>query len=258
MDKVDDTIVALAWSITRRVNPNLMPVENPVGILVGGTPGAGKSTLHRLYEKELADNLLVINGDEFRKLHPDYDRLYHEHGKEASKYTAAFAATMVGIIRDKAIESRFNILIEGTFRTSEVPLNEMNNFKKNGYAVDVAVMVCDKEESWKSTLSRAELMEKSGEQPRFVPREHFDTVVANLPDNADKIFQSGLARRFRIFNREGMIYDSSISQSESPGKIINNELHKESKKNFISNLEDVRKEKPNQVIGIKNGPGIKI
>lgn len=237
-----------AWKDILKDNPKLHSVDNPVGVLIGGAPGAGKSVLHKLYEKEFADNILIINGDEYRKIHPDYHTLYEQYGRDAVKHTAQFAAEAVAFIRDKAIEHRFNILIEGTFRTAEVPLKEMKNFKEKGYSIEVAIMACDKEVSWKNTLARAEAMERLGEQPRFVPKEHFDTVVANLPGNADKVYESGLARRFRVFNRDGLLYDSSISQSESPGKVIHNELHKESKKNFISSLEDVRKENPNKIV----------
>lgn len=109
------------WKQTISDNPKIKPMKNPYGILLGGQPGAGKSFGTQKIQEKFKDNILVINGDEFRKLHPQYNELYKKHGKDASKYTGEFAGIMVHLMRERAIKERFNIVIEGTFRTTDTP-----------------------------------------------------------------------------------------------------------------------------------------
>ena len=63
---------------------------------------------------------------------------------------------MVQKVRDEAVKQKLNIILEGTFRTSEIPLKEAENFKRNGYTVDVVVCTCPKETSWQSTIERGD------------------------------------------------------------------------------------------------------
>ena len=46
--------------------PNIGPSPAPTAVLLGGQSGAGKTTLHRAYRKQLEGNVIVINGDEVR------------------------------------------------------------------------------------------------------------------------------------------------------------------------------------------------
>lgn len=47
-------------------NSSLFSLEQPIGVLLGGQPGAGKSFATMEIKERLNDNVLVINGDEFR------------------------------------------------------------------------------------------------------------------------------------------------------------------------------------------------
>ena len=69
-------------------NKKLAKSENPSAILLGGQPGAGKSHGTQEVIKELENNVIVINGDEFRKYHKHYNELYNKYGK-ASRLRAA-------------------------------------------------------------------------------------------------------------------------------------------------------------------------
>lgn len=54
---------------------NLEKVQNPKAIILGGQPGAGKSLLHRIYKKKFNQNIAIINGDDYRKYHPNIKEL---------------------------------------------------------------------------------------------------------------------------------------------------------------------------------------
>ncbi len=204
--------------------------KEPIAILLGGQPGAGKSFGTLEMSKRLNFDLLIINGDEFRPYHQQYHEIYQKYGKEAAKYTAEFTGKMVQRIRNEAIKQRFNVLIEGTFRTADIPLNELNLFKQQGYKTAVLICTCPKEVSWLSTLKRAEEQQRSGIQPRYVPREHFDVVVAQLALNAERVLREGKPDYFEVYSRTSKLFDLNTTSITQLATIINTELNRTEEK----------------------------
>lgn len=206
-------------------NKKITAQDHPVGILLGGQPAAGKSSATLRMLERFNDNILVINGDEFRSYHGQYDEIYHQYGEEAAKYTASFAGKMVGKVRDEALKCRFNILIEGTFRTTEAPLLEIHNFKQQGYQVEVVICTCPKTVSWESSLKRAEALKMIGEQPRYVPKEHHDQVVKVLAKNVKLVFDGGKIDRLTVYSRTAKLFDSKLDDINCLESTINDELN---------------------------------
>ena len=58
--------------------------------VLGGQPGAGKAELIKQILVTFGDNFVVINGDEFRKMHPNFNELKIKYRKDYPKYTADF------------------------------------------------------------------------------------------------------------------------------------------------------------------------
>lgn len=203
---------------------NATPQSKPQGILLGGQPGAGKSYGTKEIKKRLQNNVLVINGDEFRPYHKHYDEIYQKYGKSASEHTGKFAGEMVGKVRDKAIQERFNVVIEGTFRTTKTPLKEIDNFKKQGYSTSIVICTCPKDISWESTQKRAEAQIEANVQPRYVPKEHHDLVVEQLAKNVKEVFSAGVDR-LEIYSRSEKLFDSSQNAASDIEKAINSELN---------------------------------
>lgn len=50
-------------------------VDNPIAYILGGQGGAGKSTLHQLFTEVNQGNIVIINGDEYRRYHPRYKEI---------------------------------------------------------------------------------------------------------------------------------------------------------------------------------------
>ena len=75
------------WKHILSTNKNLTPVTNPEGIITGGTPGAGKSVLVELAKERLNNNLLVIDGDQFRRYHPNFAKLQKLVGSDIAFVT---------------------------------------------------------------------------------------------------------------------------------------------------------------------------
>ncbi|VEJ10064.1 zeta toxin family protein [Actinobacillus delphinicola] len=214
-----------AWKQMLEDNPQIKKSDNLKAFLLGGQPGAGKSFGAKQALHQLNNNIVVINGDEFRALHPEYEEIYKQHGKDASKYTGEFAGIMVHLFRERALKEKLNIVIEGTFRTTETPIRELTNFKKHGYSVDLIICTCPQEVSLDSTFERAEGHKKIGIQPRYVPPEHHDLVVDKLPQNVSEVFNTGLVDKLEIYSREGKCFDSTTNNPDEIAQRIYQILH---------------------------------
>lgn len=202
------------------------PVKSPKGFVLGGQPGAGKSNLVGIIRQELNRNVLIINGDEFRRYHPNFDGIQEQYGIDSPKHTAAFSGHMTERVIEKALREGYNISVEGTFRTTETPMRTLEDMREHGYETAVYIQTAPSEVSWQSTLERYQVMELLGETPRATPKEHHDLVVKLLPQNADSVFLSGKADVFKVYSREGLIFDSRERFKEMPSVAIDHELHR--------------------------------
>ena len=204
---------------------NIKPCTNPQGFVLGGQPAAGKSERLNQIFNCLNGNVLIINADEFRRYHPQFDAIQAKYGDDAPKHTAEFSGKMAEQTLHKALTERYNIAIEGTFRTAQTPLNTLDLMKSHGYKTTVYIQTYPKEISWQGTIKRYNAMIKAGLTPRAVDKAHHDLVCNRLPENADIVYQSGKADEFQVYSRNGLIFDSKTSK-ELPSKIIQQELDK--------------------------------
>lgn len=99
--------------------------------LTGGQPGAGKSLINDILTTK-NKNLITINGDEFRTYHPKYEKLIKEYGNDSVLHTQKFAGEMTEALIDKLSDNKYGLIIEGTLRTSEIPLKTKNLLEGKG------------------------------------------------------------------------------------------------------------------------------
>ena len=130
--------------------------KQPIAILLGGQSGAGKTTIHRIKQKEFQGNIVIIDGDSFRSQHPHYLELQKEYGKDSVEYTKDFAGKMVEYLVTELSHLGYNLLIEGTLRTIDVPKKTAQLLKSKGYEVQLAIIATKPKLSYLSTLIRYE------------------------------------------------------------------------------------------------------
>ena len=149
--------------------------------MLGGQSGAGKTTIHRIKQKEFQGNIVIIDGDSFRSQHPHYLELQQEYGKDSVEYTKDFAGKMVESLVTELSNLGYNLLIEGTLRTIDVPKKTAQLLKNKGYKVQLALIATKPKLSYLSTLIRyEELYAINPNQARATPKEHHDLIVNNL------------------------------------------------------------------------------
>jgi UDP-N-acetylglucosamine kinase len=203
---------------------NVSPVDIPRAIILGGQPGAGKTTLADVFTGQLDNNAIFISGDAYRKLHPNSTAIIQKYGRDGLPLMSAFSGAVTERLIEYTSKQKFNLVIEGTLRTTEVPLKTCRLLKQNGYQVDLACMAVKPLLSYFSTLLRYEMMQEYGTAPRATPKEAHDHVVAQLGPNLDSIELENVFDRILLYTRtKYCIYDSSIMNT--PPSVVLKSIH---------------------------------
>ena len=196
-------------------------VKKPLAILLGGQSGSGKTTIHRIKIEEYQGNLIVIDGDSFRYQHPNYNQLQEIYGKESVNYTRDFAGKMVEALIEQLSDRGYQLLIEGTLRTVEVPQKTATLLKTKNYTIELAVMATKPELSYLSTLIRyEELYVKDPNSARATPKEHHDAIVDHLVENLQDLQEKEIFDKIQIYQRDRRCCYDSSKDSESAAKVL--------------------------------------
>jgi UDP-N-acetylglucosamine kinase len=201
-----------AWPHLFNERPLPSPQDYPIGYVLGGQPGAGKSGLTNHIQNQILQGAgaVKINGDEFRQFHPNFDALQEKYGSESSIYTGEFSGQITNLAIQKAIAEKYHVIIEGTFRTAEIPINTLKVLKENGYKTGVGVQTCPQVISFNSTQERYHFaLKNSPDTARSTPKLHHDKVAFTLAKNTGLVFASKAADHFFICSRQGVIFDSA-------------------------------------------------
>ena len=188
--------------------------SHPKAILLGGQSGAGKTTIHRVKQREFQGNIIIIDGDSYRSFHPNYLDLQEKYGKDSVDYTKVFAGKMVEYLVDELSKQGYHLLIEGTLRTTEVPRKTAQLLAIRGYQVSLALITTKPELSYLSTLIRyEELYAINPSQARATPKAHHDRIVEHLVDNLRELENDKIFNQIQIYQRDqSCIYDSEVDQ----------------------------------------------
>lgn len=249
-------------NIYKKSIKNKVKVTSPKAYLLGGQPGAGKTTLTEIINDLNNENIIVINGDKFRKKHPKFKELKKIYGDDVVKYTQKFSGQVTEKLIEKCGREKYNLIIEGTLRTVDVPLKTANLLKKMGYEVELSVIQVKPEFSYLGTLQRYEDMFEIGTTPRMTPKEHHDLVVEKIVENLDEIYKKEVFSNITIYTRERKnVYSLNETPNKNPSQILKNEflreLTLEERKNLLQDYNKIlekmllRKAKKEEIILIK-------
>ena len=233
----DEELEVVFQKILKMYKSSYLPSKNPKVFLLGGQPGAGKSGLENMIN--IKDEYISISGDDYREYHPRFKEINVEHGREASKYTQQWAAEITEKLIRELRKEKYNLIIEGTLRTAELPLKEARAFKKAGYEVELNVVVVKPEKSRLGTLERYETMLKQDKTPRMTPKEHHDLVVNNIGNNLEIIYNSKAFDNIKLFDRgNNLLYNYKENPDINPKDILNKEFNREWKKEEIEEFKE--------------------
>lgn len=226
---LDDHFNKIFSEIYKDLTKTITQSEPPQAFILGGQPGAGKTTIQKIINDKLP-NTIVINGDEFRQYHPKFDEIQNTYGKDSVLHTQSFANKVVETLIDKLSEEKYNLIIEGTLRRAEVPINTCNMLKAKGYKTELSVMAVSAEVSWQGTLDRYNKMLEKGLTPRATPKESHDIVVENIAKNVGVIFKEKCFDNITLYNREKeCLYDMKNTPDLNPSSILHKVVNEKEK-----------------------------
>lgn len=220
-----------------KLSENKTSQKKPVAFLLGGQAGAGKTTLHAIIKDKLNNNVITIDNDTFKPLHPNFDLLVEKYGKDYVAHVTPFSNKMTEALIEHFSNQGYNLTIEGTLRTVETPTKTATNLKEKGYEVSLYVMAVSKDLSYLGTLERYESMYLTDPQTaRSTDKAIHDTIVSNLPDNLNELFKSNHFADISLFTREGTkVYSSVETPSISPKEVISNALNEKPRSDVLLN-----------------------
>ena len=187
------------------------PQARPHAIVLAGQPGAGKGNLVKAAQFEFSDNIVPIDPDAQRELHPDFKKLREAHPYTWSGHTHYDASRWAGELRDAAVAGRRNLIVDTTLGNADGAIQTIKGLQAKGYSVEVRVVATHRLESELGVDRRfTGQLDKEG-FGRHVPGEFHDAAYKALPANLDKV-QEQTGARIRIYSREGVeLYDSHTS-----------------------------------------------
>ena len=189
----------LRWNLLNAYRPTLESA--PQAFLLGGQSGAGKTTLHKIVHRRLDGNGISINGDDYRKFHPRFLELQRIYGDEAVNYTAPWAGRMTEALIDSLSRIEYNLVIEGTLRTAEVPLKTAELLRQRSYGVSLALMAVKPEISLVSCQIRYEEIRVAGTTPRATDPAHHNKIIDQIVSNLGVLEASGMFDEIALYDR---------------------------------------------------------
>ena len=215
--------------IKKNITENISGVQEPVAIILGGQPGAGKSSIYDIALIRFEGNVVQLDCDKFREHHPYAERLSNEPETYGDK-TNPFVFACVDRLADELSEEHFNMIIESSMKSSGAVTFYHDMLKHKGYKIEAQIMATPKEISWNGVVKRYEKELEEGTLARIVPKEFHDYVVEHIVDALDEIYRSGKVSNIIIYNRKcEKLYDMRDTPDLNPKDILDARINKSTK-----------------------------
>jgi predicted ABC-type ATPase len=195
-------------AIERPALATTQPRQKPVGVFLGGQPGAGKSTMAR---KALSlfksGNFATVDVDQLRTLHPEYLPLVTNPETEvlAPSAVQTVCSGWADRLRESLVESRRNVLVDGTLRDVSQFRAAAAHMRKAGYTIEVHVLAVHEASSAVSVKQRFENEKRVLGFGRHIPPQYHSTAVSGVVDSVHAIEAERLADVIVVHNRANEI-----------------------------------------------------
>ena len=126
---------------------------------------------------------------------------------------------------------KVDVIVDGTLKSLRTPKERAEEYKQNGYSLEINTVVVKPEKSFLSNLMRYEELIEEKKIPRLAPKEIHDECVKNFPVTVSELYKAKLFDNIKLYNRENnCIYDMSKTPNIDPKSIIEQEFTREWKK----------------------------
>ena len=202
---IANEMLSEARDIITEKNTSKSMTDAPRLIILGGQPGSGKSSTIELIESEYNKNIVAINGDDFKPLYPDYNLKMQHSSEKTSIEVQPYSNHVVNALKAEYSDKKYNLIIEGTMRTSDIPLSTVSEMKAKGYKAEAYVVAANYYASRTGCLLRMETDKFNTGIGRPVPVDSHDAAYANIPTAIQALIDSGMLENIKILTRDGSV-----------------------------------------------------
>ncbi|MDR2031385.1 MAG: zeta toxin family protein [Azoarcus sp.] len=177
--------------------------SQPVAIIFGGQPGAGKSAAVDAALEDLSTRggAVQIIGDDLRDYHPHYGRLMQADDKTAAFYTDRDTGRWIEKAINEAKARRVNIVIEGTMRDGNKVAATMDSLREAGYEIEARALAVTSRLSEQGIMQRYEKQKARRGAGRMTTPEAHQAAYDGMLRTLDRIEGEKLADRVTIYRR---------------------------------------------------------
>jgi hypothetical protein len=173
--------------------------HKPIAVILGGQPASGKSNLFDIIEREHHVTFLKVNGDMYRNNHPDHKTLiknYISYSSETQIFSNIFTERLI----DEACKHKFNIIVEGTMRNSDVPITTAQKFRQAGFKVEAYIIAAPSIVSELGIYDRYYREIQINGYGRLSDINSHNEAVEGLRISVDKLYLTKAVDKISIFN----------------------------------------------------------
>lgn len=194
----------------------LAPSEEPVLILIGAQPGAGKTRAGRDAIAVSGQLVTSIIGDDLRAFHPAYSHLLKQAPADMPAATAQASGAWVERSIEFAAGNRISAMVEGTFRNLDTTLSTARLFKERGFQIQAVVVAVSPEVSRASIAGRYVADARRYETARFTPLKAHDDAYRALPLTIAALSAADSpVDRLIVRNRDDVLFDQQRRKGRS-------------------------------------------
>lgn len=211
--------------------------NTPLFILAGGQPGSGKTALiDTIKQQNQKDNFVVIDLDNYRKYHPDFEEIKEKHKKDGVLLTNSFAFAVENAMLSYVIENKLNTINVSTLRNTDmIEQFIIKRINPNGFRISAYIMAVIPEESYFSALKRyLEQQRDPNCVIRHTGKDFHDISYRNLDITIKMLEKLGVP--ITICKR--------APKKEEPAQIV----CRDSLEDSLSKIEQIRKNEKDSII----------
>jgi len=184
------------------------PAANPVAYLVGGQPGAGKSSVEeKLKDRHRDEGLVWITGDNYRQHHPRYREMFGDNDMSMPNRTQAasggWVKKSIDHVRDTPRAGKRNVAIEGTFRDPETTRKTALELEKSGYEVRMVFVATPASESRLRALQRYQDGKIASDRGRHTPVTAHEAGYTGTAQTASAVDRQPYVSSVEMYDRYG-------------------------------------------------------
>lgn len=208
MTELSESDIAEIWEdeLQPEVFQGARPSKEPILVLLGGQPGAGKTHAQRRVQQMYGESDLVkIIGDDYRSAHPDYLHTLNTDPLRMPDVTAAAAGKWVELAIDHALNQRYGVVVEGTWRNPDVPLATLRKALDAGFRVHAVILGVAQEHSRLQCMMRYYFDLDRGKPARWTPPTAHDVSYERCPGTFELLTTTPGVDRTAMLTREGLV-----------------------------------------------------